>query len=124
MAKKPSIPPRQQNSVQKVVTEAAALDRRRQNQIANQIGAINRVLAAWKANEAWQYDDEMQKLHEQLAAAQVRAEECVEALTRLLKAYDEDPETLEATADDVRELLHTHTTPATPAGENEEDDNG
>lgn len=75
MGKKSSIPARRPNAVHQVISEAAAMDRKRQNQIQNQIGAINRVLTAWKANDAWQYDDEMQHLHELLAAEQARAAE-------------------------------------------------
>jgi uncharacterized protein YukE len=73
--------------LQQVISEAGALDRKRQSQIANQIGAINRVLTAWKGDGAWQYDDEMQRLHELLAAEQARAAE-LESQLRELKEGD------------------------------------
>jgi uncharacterized protein YukE len=87
VGKKSSIPARRPNALQQVISEAGALDRKRQSQIANQIGAINRVLTAWKGDGAWQYDDEMQRLHELLAAEQARAAE-LESQLRELKEGD------------------------------------
>ena len=73
MAKRNSIPVRLPNGVQKMVSEAAALDARRQKQISNQIDSINRLLE-FQGRE-WTYDEEMRKLHEQLATAQARIDE-------------------------------------------------
>lgn len=80
---KASIPARLPNTVQKILADAQALDIRRQHQINNQIGAINRFLEAWKSEAAWKYDDEMGELHKLLAAEQARAAELENQLREL-----------------------------------------
>lgn len=54
--------------VDAVFEEVAAVDDRRQRQIRNQVASINRVM------QGSSYDDEMAKLHEELADTQARLE--------------------------------------------------
>lgn len=68
------------NPVYKVIEEARKLEARRQEQIRNQIAAINRLVHAMNVEEPWSYDDEMQKLHELLAASNVALRELVLAV--------------------------------------------
>lgn len=87
---KPAIPTRLPNAVQKVVSESQALDLRRQHQIHNQIGAINRVLAGWQGDTAWTYDDEMAELHRHLANTQGVLRELVDSLRELYQGQSEE----------------------------------
>ena len=48
--------------------EVAAVDDRRQRQVRNQVASINRIM------QGGTYDDEMAKLHEELADTQARLE--------------------------------------------------
>lgn len=78
MAKKSprrSIPQNVSNPVRRVMQKAQDLDDRRQNQIHNQVAAINRLAYAMETGEGWSYTDEMQVLHELLAQSQARAAE-------------------------------------------------
>lgn len=52
------------NPIKKMMSDAAALDNRRQQQIRNQIESINRLMSGGT------YDDEMARLHMMLAGAQ------------------------------------------------------
>lgn len=120
--------------------KAAEIDWRRQRQILNQSNSITRLLVLNEVGpDPEAATKEIARLNEELANEQQRAAGLEAGLAKLLKAYDEDPETLEATADDVRGLLDAclkhgkgencmvhgpYTSPAAPAGENEEDDNG
>lgn len=54
--------------VDAVFEEVAAVDDRRQRQIRNQVASINRVM------QGSSYDDEMAKLHAELADTQARLE--------------------------------------------------
>jgi hypothetical protein len=69
-SKKPRVPPAVKNAVQATVVRAQALDRRRQAQIANQIGTINRLLG-----EDHGYTEEMAILHQGAAALAAENEE-------------------------------------------------
>lgn len=62
--------PRDHQARKRTIAQAAEdLDRRRRQQIQNQIAAINRLLIGGS------YTEEMKRLHEQLADAQVRLDE-------------------------------------------------
>ena len=56
-------------SARETIREAEALDARRRHQIDNQVSTINRLLAGGT------YDQEIQALHEELAASQTEADE-------------------------------------------------
>lgn len=54
--------------VEAMLREVGEVDQRRQNQIRNQVGTINRLMAGAT------YDDEMLRLNEELADTQARLE--------------------------------------------------
>lgn len=66
-----------QKSRRQLMRDIADLDARRQNQIRNQVGTINRVM------QGGSYDDEMRVLHEDLAAVQHQLEEALLEIRRL-----------------------------------------
>lgn len=79
--KKPSDRTRRaQNAIQDLMQRAHALDRRRQAQIQNQIGTINRLL------DGGTYTEEMRILHEGAAESIARNEELTHALSELVNA--------------------------------------
>lgn len=57
-----------------ILRRAEELDQRRQHQIQNQIGTINRLLAGAT------YEEEIQELHENLAAAQQQRDAALQEL--------------------------------------------
>lgn len=63
-------PVRGVNPVEAMMKRAGDLDRRRGEQIQNQIAAINRLAAALHHEAPWTYTDEMHALHRQLADTQ------------------------------------------------------
>lgn len=95
------------NRLQLIIQQAQALDRRRQAQIQNQIGTINRLLERFDAaSEADHlnrldphaqssiptshaaYSEEMRTLHEAAAELVAREQETREALQELVRALD------------------------------------
>lgn len=60
--------------------EIAELDQRRQNQIRNQVGTINRVM------QGHSYDEEMERLHAELAETQRRLESALMEIRRLKRS--------------------------------------
>lgn len=76
---------KRQNPIRDQLEKAAALDRRRQYQIQNQVDVINRLSGALVDGSKWTYDQEMAKLHEQLAAAQYSVEVLTAELEELRK---------------------------------------
>lgn len=76
-------PGSQTNAVQQMLDRAHDLDRRRQMQVQNQIGSINRLADAMTAGVRWTYDDEMRTLHEAFAALQVATSAALERVREL-----------------------------------------
>ena len=65
------------------MARAQEVDERRQHQIGNQIGAINRLAAAMRDGEPWTYTDEMSALHQTLAAAQAATDTALERVREM-----------------------------------------
>lgn len=63
--------------VQIMVDEIAAVDDRRQRQIRNQVGTINRLMAGHT------YESEMERLHTELAETQSRLEAALLEIRRM-----------------------------------------
>lgn len=90
--KKPSDRTRRaQNAIQDLMQRAHALDRRRQAQITNQIGTINRLLERFDEGKHAgtshaAYTEEMRILHEGAAESIARGEELTHALSELVNA--------------------------------------
>lgn len=64
-------------ATEEILRRAEEIDQRRQHQIENQIGTINRLLAGAT------YEEEIQELHENLASAQQQRDAALQELSLL-----------------------------------------
>lgn len=99
--------------------KAQDLDNRRQEQIQNQIAAINRMAACLNdvhGGGAWTYTDEMQVLHEQLATTQAALRELIRVVIAHSASHDQFQE-LHAAADKALAVLEA--APEAPGKEGE-----
>lgn len=65
----------ERNGLQKIITNAELLDRRRQQQIQNQIEIINRLAAANAEHKPWTYDSQLMSLVEDKSRLQLEVED-------------------------------------------------
>lgn len=72
------------NPMKQIMINANEQIRRRELQIDNQIASINRLAR----NEGWTYDDEMGKLQQELAKAQLARQEAQDELNAMKRKYE------------------------------------
>lgn len=95
-----------------IMLAAASLDRRRQAQIANQVKAINRLMAQHHRHpemvQDLVYGEEMRTLHEAAAELVARTDELTDALRRVVKAAEtQDPTKLADSLNHAEHVLRT-----------------